>query len=165
MEAGRYARGRSFEGVSPFTGCFPPHLTSCRKVRHQTQQPGDGLILPDPLRLGLRTPIMGFRVATMVQMVGVMPWHWDFWLVPLHPRGQHHRPRGRGRRVLGDAGGDDLLVATCRPAGSASASGVPDETDRWFSRWPATPPCSSTGQTYLIPGASSRRVVNRTTRQ
>jgi hypothetical protein len=46
VEAGRYAMGRSFDGVSPFTGFFPPHPTSCPKVRHQTQQPGDGLILP-----------------------------------------------------------------------------------------------------------------------
>ena len=47
-------KGRSFEGVSPFTGCFPPHPTSCPKLRHQTQQHGDGLILPDPRSLGLR---------------------------------------------------------------------------------------------------------------
>ena len=72
METGRYASGRSFEEVSPFTGCFRPHPTSCPKVRHQTQQPGDGLILPDPLCLGLRHRMMGFRVATMVPMVGVI---------------------------------------------------------------------------------------------
>jgi low temperature requirement A protein (LtrA) len=72
VETGRYASGRSFEEVSPFTGCFRPHPTSCPKVRHQTQQPGDGLILPDPLCLGLRHRMMGFRVATMVPMVGVI---------------------------------------------------------------------------------------------
>jgi hypothetical protein len=36
------AQRSKLEGVSPLTGGFPPHLTSCLKVRNQTQQPGDG---------------------------------------------------------------------------------------------------------------------------
>ena len=45
--------------------------------------------------------MMGFRLATMVQMIGAIALGWDFWGVhPLHRRGQHHRPRSRSEGFL-----------------------------------------------------------------
>jgi hypothetical protein len=56
--------------------------------------------------------MMGFQLATMVQMVGAIVLGWDFWGVPSTPstRATPSAAVAVGG-VLGDAGGDNLLVA------------------------------------------------------
>jgi hypothetical protein len=70
--------------------------------------------------------MMGFRVATMVPMVGVivLALRPPGCSTPIH-EGNTIGRGGRGRTVLGHAGGDDLLVAACRQAGSARRQACP----------------------------------------
>jgi hypothetical protein len=109
VEASRYARGRSLEGVSPFTGCHDNHtdhlhhpatrnpIIRCRRPRPN----GSGKINPSPRCWGLMSDL---RAGCGVRREAP------------GPSGVFHSIHegniiggGRGRTVLGHAGGDYLL--------------------------------------------------------